>query len=338
VLNGRAKLTRRLAVGASISALAVTLGVQSVSHAEPSLDEVEQRVGDLYHEAEVAQERLNEIRHQMQGKRDRLKSMRSDLKSQRAEVERIGDVVAGAVAQDAQGGGGFGSTSELLVSDNPDEIINGIVATESFTQHQGVLLAEFATKSDRLELREQQVEAEVAELERDREQVAKENDKVESKLAEAKEVLAELKAEERERLRIAHSQSASRDSEREPIGNVPVSGRAGAAVEFAMAQVGEAYVYGAAGPDSWDCSGLTMQAWAQAGVSLPHSSSGQMSSGTPVSRDQLQPGDLVFYYQPVSHVGMYIGNGQLVHAANPSTGVDVTSVDSMPYSGAVRPG
>jgi cell wall-associated NlpC family hydrolase len=81
-----------------------------------------------------------------------------------------------------------------------------------------------------------------------------------------------------------------------------------------------------------------MVAWAQGGVALPHSSSAQMSSGTPVSTSALQPGDLVFYYSPVSHVGMYIGNGTVVHAANPSTGVNTAPVGSMPISGAVRPG
>ena len=124
----------------------------------------------------------------------------------------------------------------------------------------------------------------------------------------------------------------------ERLPNVPVSGRAGAAVSYALAQVGDAYVYGATGPDAFDCSGLTMMAWAQAGVSLPHSSSAQMGSGTPVSQSELQPGDLVFYYSPVSHVGIYIGNGQIAHASNPSTGVQVSPVFSMPYSGAVRPG
>ena len=105
-----------------------------------------------------------------------------------------------------------------------------------------------------------------------------------------------------------------------------------------MGQVGDSYVYGAAGPDSFDCSGLTMMAWAQGGVSLPHSSGAQMSSGTPVSSSALQPGDLVFYYSPVSHVGIYVGNGQIVHAANPSTDVQMAPVFSMPVSGAVRPG
>jgi cell wall-associated NlpC family hydrolase len=120
--------------------------------------------------------------------------------------------------------------------------------------------------------------------------------------------------------------------------SVPASGRAGAAVSYAMAQVGDSYSYGAAGPDAFDCSGLTMMAWAQAGVGLPHSSSAQYGSGPHVASSALQPGDLVFYYQPISHVGIYIGNGMIVHAANPSTGVVVSGVYSMPYTGAVRPG
>ena len=118
----------------------------------------------------------------------------------------------------------------------------------------------------------------------------------------------------------------------------PASGRAAAAVQYALAQVGKAYVYGAAGPSAFDCSGLTMAAWGQAGVGLPHSSGAQMGSGRPVSQSELQPGDLVFYYSPVSHVAIYVGNGQVVGAQNPSTGVKIVGVNSMPYAGAVRPG
>ena len=120
--------------------------------------------------------------------------------------------------------------------------------------------------------------------------------------------------------------------------DVPATGRAKAVVAFALAQLGDAYVYGASGPNAWDCSGLTSAAWAQAGVSLPHSSSAQSGTGTPVSGSDLQPGDLVFYYSPISHVGMYIGNGMIVHAANPGAGVTVSGLYSMPYVGAVRPG
>ena len=119
---------------------------------------------------------------------------------------------------------------------------------------------------------------------------------------------------------------------------MPSSGLGSAAVSFALAQLGDPYVYGAAGPDAWDCSGLTMAAWAAAGVSLPHSSSMQLSSGTPVSSSALVPGDLVFYYSPISHVALYIGNGQVVHAPYPGTTVEVVPLTSMPISAAVRPG
>ena len=105
-----------------------------------------------------------------------------------------------------------------------------------------------------------------------------------------------------------------------------------------MAQVGDAYVYGAAGPNSWDCSGLTMGAYGAAGVSLPHSSSAQAGMGSAVSTSAMSPGDLVFYYSPISHVGIYIGNGQLVHAANPSRPVEIVPVNSMSITSVRRVG
>jgi cell wall-associated NlpC family hydrolase len=108
------------------------------------------------------------------------------------------------------------------------------------------------------------------------------------------------------------------------------------AVDTAKAQVGKPYQYGAAGPDSYDCSGLTQYAWASAGQQLPHSSRQQSELGTPVDRANLQPGDLVFYYEPVSHVGIYIGDGQIVHAGTEETGVEITSVDMEGYNSARR--
>lgn len=127
-------------------------------------------------------------------------------------------------------------------------------------------------------------------------------------------------------------------SRRVPVTETPVSGGAAAAVQYPLAQVGDAYAYGAAGPDASDCSGLTMTARVQTGVSLPRSSSAQMGSGTPVFTSSLQPGDLGFCYSPVSHVGICIGNRQIVHAANPSQPVNIAPVSSAPVSGAVRPG
>ena len=105
-----------------------------------------------------------------------------------------------------------------------------------------------------------------------------------------------------------------------------------------MSKVGGPYVYGGTGPTGFDCSGLTGAAWRAAGVSLPRTSQAQYSVGVPVSMSQLQPGDLVFYYSGITHVGMYIGNGKIVHAANPRTGISVTSVSSMPFMGGRRVG
>jgi cell wall-associated NlpC family hydrolase len=109
-----------------------------------------------------------------------------------------------------------------------------------------------------------------------------------------------------------------------------------AAVNTALAQQGKPYAWGGGGPGSYDCSGLTQFAYAAAGIGLPHSSRMQSQMGTPVSRGALQPGDLVFFYSPVSHVGMYIGNGQMVHAGTSGDVVKVVSLDYMPSFHSAR--
>ncbi|MFP5369240.1 MAG: C40 family peptidase, partial [Actinomycetes bacterium] len=109
------------------------------------------------------------------------------------------------------------------------------------------------------------------------------------------------------------------------------------AVDTALAQLGKSYVWGAAGPHSFDCSGLTRFAYAAAGIALPHSSRMQSQIGTPVAPADLQPGDLVFHFSPVSHVGMYIGNGRMVHAPTAGDVVKVTEMRYMPsFAGARR--
>lgn len=108
------------------------------------------------------------------------------------------------------------------------------------------------------------------------------------------------------------------------------------AVDFAMAQLGEAYVWGAVGPDTWDCSGLVLKAYAAAGISLPRVSSAQAQAGVAVSRDELRPGDLVAFYSPVSHIGIYLGNGQVVHAPESGDVVKVTGIDAFGHIAAMR--
>jgi peptidoglycan DL-endopeptidase CwlO len=135
----------------------------------------------------------------------------------------------------------------------------------------------------------------------------------------------------------SETRTAPSPTETAPVVNVPASGGAATAIAAARSKLGSPYVWAAAGPSTFDCSGLTMYAWGKAGVSLPHSSSMQMSSGRRVSTSALQPGDLVFYGSPVHHVALYVGGGQVIHAPQTGDVVRYASVDMMPITGAVRP-
>lgn len=132
------------------------------------------------------------------------------------------------------------------------------------------------------------------------------------------------------------STKSSEASSSAPVASGDASSRALQAVSIAKAQVGKRYVWGTSGPSTFDCSGLTSYAYRQVGLDITRSSRGQASLGVRVAKSDLRPGDLVFYYSPISHVGMYIGNGQIVDAANPRAGVRITSLNSMPFTTARR--
>ncbi|WP_326566098.1 NlpC/P60 family protein [Amycolatopsis rhabdoformis] len=117
---------------------------------------------------------------------------------------------------------------------------------------------------------------------------------------------------------------------------IHASGAAQAAIDAAMSRLGKPYVTGGTGPNSFDCSGLMLWAYARAGISLPRTSRAQSTFGTPIPRSQLQPGDLVFYYSPVSHVGMYLGDGKMIHAPDTGDVVKISPLQSQ-YAGARRP-
>ncbi|WP_244927530.1 C40 family peptidase [Nocardioides sp. W7] len=327
MLNGRKRFITALAG----LALAGSVGFipTSPAQAEPDIDDVQARVDRLFHEAEQASERYNDAKLELTELRSDLGTLRADEKRQDAKLDVIRDQVADSLVSE-YAGSATSAAGRLFVSDDPSAFLNQLSTMASYNDLQGDLLAGYSAEVDALEIRREATEARSKQVAKTEAALAAEKETTDGKLAEAEKLLDKLKAEEREAL-------LSRGSQRVPS-DVPASGRAGAAISYAMAQVGDAYVYGAAGPNAFDCSGLTMMAWAQAGVALPHSSSAQYSSGPRIAEGDLQPGDLVFYYSPISHVGMYIGNGMIVHAANPGTGVVVSDLHSMPYVGAVRPG
>ena len=329
MLNGRTRTTAALASLAL--AASIGLSLSSPAQAEPDIDTVRDRVERLYHQAEQASERYNDARLELAELNKEVDSLEADQSRQGDALEGVRSDVRDAIIQRYQSGG-LGPTGELLASDS-EGFLDQLSTLSTIDGLQDSLLSDYDNELEAYGIRKDQTEKrrdDIADLEA---KLAKEKETADSKLEEAEELLSRLEEEEREAI-------LSRDGDmRAPdAASIPASGRAAVAVKYALAQVGDAYVYGAAGPDAFDCSGLTMMAWGQAGVGLPHSSSAQYSSGARVSQSELQPGDLVFYYSPISHVGIYIGNGMIVHAANPGTGVQVTGLYSMPYVGAVRPG
>jgi cell wall-associated NlpC family hydrolase len=336
VTDGRMRAASAL-VTLCIAALGGSLLTVAPSTADPSIDDVRDRVETLYHEAEQASERYNDAKLELSEAEERLAALEQDLERQQDRTEAVREQVAANVVAQYQGQA-LSTASQVVLSDDPDAFLEQMTTLSELNAQQAQVVADLAVEIDRLEMREQVAGREVEKIERTREVLAEEKATIDERAAEAEALLDELEAEAQAEAE-EREQQESRSDTRVPVTTeVPASGGAAAAVQYALGQVGDAYVYGAAGPDAFDCSGLTMMAWAQAGVALPHSSSAQMSSGTPVSTSALQPGDLVFYYSPVSHVGIYIGNGQIVHAANPSQPVNIAPVSSMPISGAVRPG
>ena len=327
MLNGRKRITAAVAgLG-----LACTLGMTATSPAEakPDIKDVQAKVDKLYQDADQATENFNEAKLRLDALKQELASLRADQRRQDAALTAIREQLRDSMLQQFEGSN-LSAVGQVFIADDPKAFLGQLSTISAYDSLQSGLYHDYATQLDALRLRREATEKRAKDVAATEKKLAANKKAVEDKLADAKELLDKLKADERKAI-------VFRGEMRVPS-DVPASGRAAAAVQYAMAQVGDAYVWAAAGPDAFDCSGLTMSAWAAAGVSLPHSSRAQYSSGAHVSEGDLQPGDLVFYYSPISHVGMYIGNGMIVNALNPSEGVRVTSLHSMPYVGAVRPG
>lgn len=321
-----------------VMAFGGSLLVAAPTSAKPDIDTVQTRVDRLYRQAEQASERYNDARLSMRQARSRLRALDSDVARQQAKVETVREQVAASVVAQYQGQA-LTSTTQVLLSDDPDDFIDRLTTVSAYDDQRTQMMADFAVQAKRLEMRQSASAAELARIAATERRLGTEKAEIDTRAAEAKKLLGQLEERAAARASRAGARSAQAGAASTAgTTSAPASGRAAAAVRYAMAQIGSAYVYGAAGPSAFDCSGLTMMAWAQAGVGLPHSSSAQMGSGRPVSQSELQPGDLVFYYSPVSHVGIYIGNGQIVNALNPGAGVRISGVNDMPYSGAVRPG
>ena len=316
-----------------------------------NLNQVQRQVDQLNRQAGQAAERYNTAKVELTDTTRQLRAARNKYAATQRRLDAM-QVLVGRIAVASYKSGGLDSSVQLLLSDDPTGFLRQAADLTQVTKHQDHLLADMqaarlSAAVDRKAVAEQQARAKDLQGE-----IAAEKRTIEGKLATARALLGRLEAKQRAQLMSVRQAAtdralgarsdamrasrSSRDGDF-PTYDGPASGRAAVAVKTAFAQLGDPYQWGAAGPGSFDCSGLTMYSWGAAGVSLPHSSSAQYSAVPHVSISNLQPGDLVFYYSPISHVGIYIGGGRVIDAPYPGLSVHISGLYSMPLVGAGRP-
>jgi cell wall-associated NlpC family hydrolase len=294
------------------------------------------------HELEVVTERFNEAREKLKAQQAAAQAAAKQLKQAQAALAKSQKAVRG-IARSAFTGEGLTTFSALMTSDSADQFVDRMGVLQMVAGHQNELLDAAATANVTAAQAKATAEQAAGAARQTFDKVAAQQTALEGQIAEYRALYDQLSAQEKQAAVAAAGHSDDRasraDRSAEPFSTSVTAGSQAAqiAVDTALAQRGKPYVWAAEGPGSYDCSGLMLYAYAAAGISLPHSSAMQSQMGTPVSRSQLQPGDLVFFYSPVSHVGMYVGNGQMVHAPTFGDVVKVASIDAMgSYSHAMR--
>jgi len=224
-----------------------------------------------------------------------------------------------SVARSAFAGDPLGSFSAILTSDSPQEFLDRVNTLEFISGRDGRLLAEATQTRDEARALSEAADTAVAASQAAVAEIAARRTDLETRIDTYQDLFAQLSPDERG--------LTGGGGQASPGNIIAPSEAARIAVETAYAQLGDPYQWGSDGPDAFDCSGLTMFSYAAAGVSLPHSSRAQSEMGIPVSRDELEPGDLVFSYDPVSHVALYVGNGQIIHAYSSGHPVTLDELD-----------
>jgi peptidoglycan DL-endopeptidase CwlO len=316
------------------------------------------------HDLEVLTERFNAAGEELKAIQEKAAGAAADLTAAVAALAQAREHVR-EVAYGAYTGGRLGPFEAMLTSDSPDELLDRVGTLQTIAAHNNDALGNADRANHDADRAKAAAEQAAADAQAQVELLAAQKKDLDNQIAAYQAEYERLNAEEQRASRAAAERQAAADqaaadqAAAEPGASsgqssdpapaappappapaaAPATGGSSAAqtaVDTAMAQLGDPYVWAAAGPDAFDCSGLVQYAYAAAGIQLPHSSSMQSTMGSPVARSALLPGDLVFFYSPVSHVGIYIGNGQMVHASTSGEPVKTASVDSMPSYNSAR--
>jgi peptidoglycan DL-endopeptidase CwlO len=365
------------ALGLALVALGV-LGLFPASlpaAAEPPLTVAQARdlIKQLQTDAAGIDQQYSDVKEQIKQGRAQLRLKQIDV---RAQAEKIGEMKlqVGQIALAQFQNRSLDTAAHLLVTSDTEGFLSQISTVQKVSENQNSTLQGYQEAQANLAALEHSAETDLAALSEKEKQLESLTAASDKKLDQAKKVLAKLTADQQRQIAEAEKKATAKanaearaaalataktkaksraatkapgkaDAERrtapkpDPTRRPATGSSKGAkALAYAKAQLGEPYVRNAAGPSSWDCSGLTMMAWGSVGISLPHSSRQQFGRGRPVAKSDLQSGDLVFFYSDISHVGLYAGNGQVIHAPRPGKSVEYIKMSYMPYAGACRPG
>ena len=359
-----------------LSAL-VVLPTDLPAAADPPLTLAEARalIAQLQTDAADIDEQYTGVKEEIEQGRAQLSLKQADVRDQTKKVERL-KLQVGQIALAQFQNRNLDTAARLVVTTDTEGFLSQISTVQKVNENQNSALQDYQQAQANIAGLERSAETDLAALGEKEKQLRSLAAASDNKLDQAKKVLAKLTADQQKQLaeaekkasakanaegRAATEAAAKANAQRraatkatakakperraatktspEPRrGSITSSGKGDKALAYAKAQLGEPYARSGAGPSSWDCSGLTMMAWGSVGVSLPHSSRQQFSRGRPVAKSDLQLGDLVFFYSDISHVALYAGNGQVIHAPRPGKSVEYIKMSYMPYAGARRPG
>ena len=306
------------------------LAPAAAARAEPSVQQIEAQISAQSTQTEKIVEQYNKVNEELKASQAAVDKVNADLGPLTGQLTSASTSVD-EIAATAYKGASLAKLSSVLAAGNPSTIVNRLETLDQITKYENGRFQHYLVTKAR-------TDAEKAKLDK---LVAYQTAQLQTLDDQKKAIIADIARLEALRKKVAAQQQPQTKTAATAVAPSapppPVAGNAGIAVSFAYAQLGKPYVWAAAGPSSYDCSGLTLAAWRGAGVFLPHNAAMQYNALRHISRGSLQPGDLVFY-SGLGHEAIYVGNGQVIHAPTFGEHVRLASVDMMPPYGYARPG
>ena len=350
----------RTAVGLTTAALATVTLFSETANAAPApspqqrIADVQAQLDSLSHDAEVATEKYNGAKEATDKQNAKVNKLLAEA-AQKTEALNEARSQLGIFAAAQYRTGGVDATANYLLAANPQDLLDQNHMNAVMGARQKAAVDNFRTQQAEATQKRLEAAKSLATLTSKQEELKSAKAEVQTKLAATQKLLNSLNAQEKQRLadlqakqeadakkKAAAIAAAEKKKAQQASSSTSTATPANASIAdkviaFARAQEGEPYVWGATGPDQWDCSGLTQAAYKAAGITLPRTTGEQVNVGTRVSQANMQPGDLVFFYSDHSHVGIYIGGGMMIHAPHTGTVVKEAPITEMPIYGVVRP-